>query len=557
MVVQQQITPLDLEDHLRILCEQENLDLHDRLERIKKSVERIWNLPKLYWFTDHGVGHSKRIIQVLGSLLTNLQTSGESALTSHELYILLAACYLHDIGMQFCRIENKSIENYTYGDFEWIRRSHPATAEQLIVSRAIRHERGEFSIDLDPDPSYFIPIALVCKAHGSKFFDETVEKLKQDTPYQPGGLPFRGAMLAGLLMLADELDLQLNRATFPEDVTLSPMSTLHHRVHSYVTGVVIMKGSTEKTRFVQIDMVFPSNSDEYQNLVVRWLKSKLTKQIRRVTKLIQEASNGELLINTRVNFRSKISDYDIEPVPLSRMALNILQKEVADVEMINQEKPREIYSQMLESPPIVRSLVLNSPDELSESKSIDWFKAQCNYKEVACCIINFRDEPYNINDLIQSLLRFVNEFSNNPSDELGTEVDNKEDNPLAAFLDRLAELLQSNQIVFVLRNVDHAERRVSQWVYEVLFNKLNEMDLSAPLVLTCTKSSQTLSYFHDFQEQVSWDEISQESIEEVYLKYGFDGADARLNAERVSQTSGGLPKNIIMGLQFERDFVWS
>ena len=51
-------------------------------------------------YTYHDVGHSERVIAKLEKLTSGL-TSSERPLNKHEVFILLAAAYLHDVGMQY------------------------------------------------------------------------------------------------------------------------------------------------------------------------------------------------------------------------------------------------------------------------------------------------------------------------------------------------------------------------------------------------------------------------------------------------------------------------
>ena len=119
---------LKLEQHLKELCEQHKpaLDLHKRLERVRISAETIWHEQRLTWFTDHrATTHSQYIIEHLGTVLEHLQTTSRS-LNPHELYVLLAACYLHDIGMQdFGSIDGRGGGQFNEADYKHIRKNHP------------------------------------------------------------------------------------------------------------------------------------------------------------------------------------------------------------------------------------------------------------------------------------------------------------------------------------------------------------------------------------------------------------------------------------------------
>src|SRR4051812_36589696 len=96
----------DLIASLRALSDPE-CPLYERLERVRISAEAIWNLPRLPWFTDHRAQrHSRRLMALLGQATDALQKT-ERHLTRAEIYILLAACYLHDVGMQDVIVDDK------------------------------------------------------------------------------------------------------------------------------------------------------------------------------------------------------------------------------------------------------------------------------------------------------------------------------------------------------------------------------------------------------------------------------------------------------------------
>ena len=67
------------------------------LKRMVKLARKEWGkTPRYPHFTDHGIGHSKRILKKLDMWLTKR----EETLSNVEAFILLGAAYLHDIGMQ-------------------------------------------------------------------------------------------------------------------------------------------------------------------------------------------------------------------------------------------------------------------------------------------------------------------------------------------------------------------------------------------------------------------------------------------------------------------------
>ena len=144
---------MNLPDHLREHCTREKpyLDLADRLQRVRESVKRIWQHQRLEWFPDHTVSHSDRVVRYLGDILCHLQQTNQR-LNQHQLYVLLASSYLHDIGMQDFRIEGQTVDRLTAKDYEEVRRRHPERSSELILSQCIALDQEQYRIDLDPKP---------------------------------------------------------------------------------------------------------------------------------------------------------------------------------------------------------------------------------------------------------------------------------------------------------------------------------------------------------------------------------------------------------------------
>src|ERR1700694_282458 len=80
------------------LCES-NKDLALALGRICDEAAEIWKSQNLREFTVHGGPHYSQVEANLDSLTINLEASTHP-LSPEEIFVLIAACHLHDIGMQ-------------------------------------------------------------------------------------------------------------------------------------------------------------------------------------------------------------------------------------------------------------------------------------------------------------------------------------------------------------------------------------------------------------------------------------------------------------------------
>lgn len=87
-------------------------DLRRSIEDIRAYMSRIWARPLHRYYTDHTVNHSDRIVALLDGLTAGMMRT-DKRLSPIEVYVLLAATYLHDIGMQN--------EKFAGGDLDKIR----------------------------------------------------------------------------------------------------------------------------------------------------------------------------------------------------------------------------------------------------------------------------------------------------------------------------------------------------------------------------------------------------------------------------------------------------
>ena len=69
------------------------------------------------------IDHSEEIISLLGQILKPIENHPQF-LNEHELFILLASAYLHDIGMQCLKTGGVAIDKLTKDEHEEIRKRH-------------------------------------------------------------------------------------------------------------------------------------------------------------------------------------------------------------------------------------------------------------------------------------------------------------------------------------------------------------------------------------------------------------------------------------------------
>ncbi|MFH2047522.1 MAG: hypothetical protein ABIK92_20535 [Pseudomonadota bacterium] len=288
------------EEELVLVSRLKSMDskLYSDLQDIEKFCEGVWKSNLLPWFTNHNTDHSREIIFILSQILKPLE-SGNTCLSNHELFVLLASAYLHDIGMQFLKWEDIPIENLSEKEYDDVRKKHAVLSSEIILKRAAKSiDRDDFHLPASLDDEYIAPIAFVCKGHSSEYFAKVIEKLR-DGHYTPKGRPFRGELLAALLLIADELDLQCKRVDFKETskFNLSVHSKLHWFKHHYVDYVEISRNA------VKITLRYPTDSDDYELLVKELIETKLVEQIKRVNPFLREGTEGVLYLDDHIVFR--------------------------------------------------------------------------------------------------------------------------------------------------------------------------------------------------------------------------------------------------------------
>jgi hypothetical protein len=193
-------------------------ELAGRIERLKSNVEpllaRIYSIFPAY--TDHDIPHSEHIMTILGWLLPDEIVK----LSAQEMFCLLAAALLHDIGML------NAIDKV--GDREsqqQIRDSHHLRSEQYVKNN---YER------LGLEKSEANAVGEICRSHRKINIAVDVS----DIPDSRGTL-MRMRLLCAAIRIADELHLTADRAPqIVVDAIQPPQDSVSHfEKHLSISGV--------------------------------------------------------------------------------------------------------------------------------------------------------------------------------------------------------------------------------------------------------------------------------------------------------------------------------
>ncbi len=225
---------------LRNALKKERRDLAEQLDRIYGEALEIWSEPHLRKLTEHGKDHIDQVLSNLDVLTGPLQRSSDP-LSPEEIFVLLAACYLHDVGMQLDQPDAR--EQHAQYTFELILHARDSTARELHV---------RLSLD---DRNARQAVALVARGHWT---EHALALPERDALW--GNVEGRLRLLGVLLATADLLDLSPVRARYFRGdhrlLRLDPMARLHHTLH-------------EQVKSFKIEPADPSIADELC-FVLRW-----------------------------------------------------------------------------------------------------------------------------------------------------------------------------------------------------------------------------------------------------------------------------------------------
>jgi|GEM_PF-1924058 len=235
-------------------------------------------------FTDHSIEHSDRMIGIIDSFIKPIQ-SKKNKITEDELMILYAACYLHDIGMQYENAGDTETISKLGLPISWedlsdnqrrdlLREYHHKISAEMVYLSDKPSAPIKFNIERSDKPDC---IAALCEVHGVDIVSERYSELTQDV----SGI--RMKLLAGILRVADYLDESMKRALRLKEkarILMLPVeSQIHWWRHYYTEDITF--DSERKMIIFHYD--FPTRyEDEYEKIVpliqMPWIEKELSNQ---------------------------------------------------------------------------------------------------------------------------------------------------------------------------------------------------------------------------------------------------------------------------------------
>lgn len=222
-----------------------------KLKVVENKAKDLWENGPVHhpYYTLHGIKHSDAVISILDRLVIGL--SPEDQLDEVEVFCLLSAAYLHDVGMQCkypddkTRIESISkLKNKPYALEDLIRDEH-----HLRSGRYIKENYKVLGLDHIEAEC----VRLISEGH------RRVNLHSNDYDSQAVGLKrVRVRLLSSFLRLADELDIDYRRA--PETLyeilkeDMPDFSRLQWLKHHYTSGLIIEPILKESKKAVSIEI---------------------------------------------------------------------------------------------------------------------------------------------------------------------------------------------------------------------------------------------------------------------------------------------------------------
>ena len=199
------------ENALLKFIEEHDEELFLSLHQLRLAVKKLWDYqPLIQDFTKHNLDHVDRVVDYLAQLM---DCNSDEPLTLEERYVLLAAAYLHDIGMQ-CDVRKVQLAcgldlargpaGYTREQQNEIRKKHGdlmAAWMDYAFEEGVQETSIMRAIQTIPE-ELVSAIRDVARYHSGPDISGCSEKF-----HTTHGGEQRRLFLALLLRLADELDI--------------------------------------------------------------------------------------------------------------------------------------------------------------------------------------------------------------------------------------------------------------------------------------------------------------------------------------------------------------
>lgn len=470
-----------------------NDQLARELTRISEQAEDVWRSQHLREFTVHGSSHFLQVEANLDALTTNLQRTVQK-LSPEEIFVLIAACHLHDIGMQLGVTD--------------ARQRHAEYAYDLILysSAQIGPDQRRVTLPIS-NPNARLAIAKVARGHWTDF---ALRLPEEDYIYE--NVRGRLRLLAVLLATGDLLDTSAIRAGyFRSDhrlFDLNPVSELHQTLHNMVSGYQIKPESSSIADKLVFELEWRDHSELVQE-ISDWLLRWFSSQIRQTAPELERLSGGAVRWASpwaQIVFRTPEG-----PMPiLSDTATGVLKADIAAQRRIDRDGFVKEFQDAIASASSVM-FVLPFSSETDSRQIVEWCRAQVlNPGEYLFGQIDIAlGAPLELASLIASLLEQWDCHLPVCTNEMA--------------LDRLKEVLEENKKrnTILLAVADKYSRDLVQPVLEVYFGAVKPVACRV-CVLVCGANELIPSFPAVTTRYIDLSSFSAGDLEGYLGRFGYD-----------------------------------
>ncbi|EGW38296.1 HD domain-containing protein [Desulfosporosinus sp. OT] len=181
-----------MEKTFRKILESMSIHLYDSLNKIEQQVNKILDTH----YTNNFLIHSKEVEKILDKLIP---VKEKVAFTKEEIFILLSAIILHDVGL-FIPSRYNSVNE--------LREKHAEISADYVNS---------LSSECKIDTNILLPVAILCRAHSKPQSINNVDEF-----YQYNGIEIRLRFIGALLSLSDGMEIFSKRVILdrvPDDLS--------------------------------------------------------------------------------------------------------------------------------------------------------------------------------------------------------------------------------------------------------------------------------------------------------------------------------------------------
>lgn len=206
---------------LRTLLKSSNTDYYSRFNHIRSEVTSVMSNSRIFFptYTNHDFKHLTNVEDIIDNMLTE---EVKKELSDEEIFCLLSAAWLHDIGMIPVNDEKEEYENMTPDErkeySKKVRDYHNIRSKNYVENNKEKLNIDDFEADI---------IGNICKGHREVELGEykdTYSKTK-----------IRLSSLSAILRLADECDVAYNRESMlSEEGVDDETKEEHYRIHKLV-----------------------------------------------------------------------------------------------------------------------------------------------------------------------------------------------------------------------------------------------------------------------------------------------------------------------------------